>query len=1606
MEINQSSMDQRGRLKKARNGRKPAAAIKQSKNGAGKARDDQLGALLGALSAIADGDFSARLPLKGGRGLMSQIAEGFNRVAELNERMTNEIVRVERAVRREGRMTETASLAAGGGGWSLLLDSVNALISGLVQPSTEVARVIGAVAEGDLTQKMALEIDGQPVKGEFLRIGMTVNAMVDQLSSFAAEVTRVAREVGTDGKLGGQADVKGVSGIWKDLTDNVNVLARNLTDQVRNIAKVTTAVANGDLSQKITVDVKGEVLELKNTINVMVDQLNSFAAEVTRVAREVGTEGKLGGQADVKGVSGVWKDLTDNVNFMASNLTTQVRGIVKVVTAVANGDLSPQLEVAAKGEIAALADTLNSMTKTLAIFAEQVTSVAKTVGVEGKLGAQAQVPNAAGTWKDLTDNVNLLANNLTAQVRNIAEVTTAVATGDLSKKITVDAKGEVNELKNTINTMVDQLRSFAAEVSRVAREVATEGRLGGQAEVPGVSGTWKDLTDNVNVLARNLTDQVRNIAKVTTAVANGDLSQKITVDVKGEVLELKNTINVMVDQLNSFAAEVTRVAREVGTEGKLGGQALVPGVSGTWKDLTDNVNFMASNLTGQVRNIAQVTTAVASGDLSKKITVDVKGEILELKNTINVMVDQLNSFASEVTRVAREVGTEGKLGGQAVVQGVSGVWKDLTDNVNFMARNLTAQVRGIVKVVTAVANGDLKQKLAVDARGEIAALAETINNMTDTLSTFAEQVSTVAREVGVEGKLGGQARVPGVAGTWKDLTDNVNFMASNLTTQVRGIVKVVTAVANGDLSQKLIGVEAKGEIAALADTINSMTDTLGIFADQVSTVAREVGIEGKLGGQSKVPGAAGTWRDLTDNVNQLAGNLTNQVRAISEVATAVTKGDLTRSIKIEAAGEVAALSDTINQMIVNLRETTQKNTEQDWLKTNLARFSSMMQGQKDLETVSRLIMSELTPLVSAHYGAFFLMDMDGANPILKLTNTYAYRERKGVPNRFRLGESLVGQCAIEKKSILLTRVPADYIQINSGLGEAPPLNIIVLPILFEGDVRAVIELASFHPFSAIHQIFLDQLSESIGVVLNMITANMRTEQLLQQSQKLTQELQTQSSELTGQQQALRMTNAALERQALELEEKARLLEEQNTKVEEKNREVEQARKSLEEKAEQLALVSKYKSEFLANMSHELRTPLNSLLVLAKVLSENKGENLTDKQLEYARTIHTSGNDLLRLINEVLDLSKMEAGKLQIEPREIALGEIARMLEKNFRPLADEKGLGFIVDISSDAARSIKTDPQRLEQVMRNLLSNAIKFTGTGWIKLRIAQVELAVGMDSDFLREGGAAIAFSVIDTGIGIARDKQKIIFEAFQQADGGTSRKYGGTGLGLSISREIARALGGTIEVFSSIGQGSTFTLYLPPECPQAKAADLPGSNGIALAAGGNGTGGTLELVGGDGTHVELAEPVTVRNSGDSAASDPPLAGRKALIVDDDPRNIFAIKTLLERYGMNVLEAADGRAAITLIGQNPDLAVVLMDIMMPEMDGYETIRRIRCDSAHQHLPVIAVTAKAFKEDRDRCIEAGASGYLAKPVDEAALIGAIKSGLGDGPPMAIPLFD
>ncbi len=1519
------------------------AATAHHGSGEGDGADPTVERLRDALLAAGAGDFTVRLPGRR-KGSAGEAERALNALVERNAQLTAELARMGRVIGRDGRMNERASLHGAQGQWGEALAAVNGLVDDLVRPTTEVARVIVAVADGDLSQKMALTIEGQPLKGEYARIGTTVNAMVDQLSAFSSEVTRVAREVGTEGQLGGQAEVPGVAGTWKDLTDNVNVMARNLTDQVRGIALVTTAVAQGDLSETITVEAKGEVAALADTINTMVTQLSAFAAEVTRVAREVGTAGQLGGQAEVPGVAGTWKDLTENVNVMASNLTYQVRGI--------------------------------------------------------------------------------------------AHVTTAVAEGDLSQKITVEAKGEVAALADTINTMVTQLSAFADEVTRVAREVGTEGKLGGQADVPGVAGTWKDLTENVNRMAANLTSQVRNIADVTTAVAQGDLSQKITVDVRGEVRELKDTINTMVDQLRAFADEVTRVAREVGTEGQLGGQAKVLGVAGTWKDLTENVNFMAENLTGQVRGIALVTTAVANGDLSQNITVDAKGEILELKSTINTMVHQLRSFADEVTRVAREVGTEGKLGGQAEVEGVSG-----------------------------------------------------------------------------------------------------------------------------------------------------------------------------------------TWKALTQNVNQLAANLTTQVRAIAEVSTAVTQGDLTRSITVEAQGEVAELSDNINQMIGKLRESTRVNAEQDWLKTNLARISGLLQGQRDLKAVTQLIMSEVTPVVAAQHGALFLAEQIDPNSEIELRPYagYGYKPRTGSEGVFALGEGLVGQAAMEAKPIRLTDVPPGYITVGSGLGEASPATLLVMPIMFEEQVLGVLELAALRPFTEVNEAFLDQLAETLGIVINTIQANMSTEELLVQSEALTSELQKQSEEL-------RQTND-------ELQDKAILLSAQNRDIEIKNAEIELARAGLEEKAEQLALSSKYKSEFLANMSHELRNPLNSLLILSRLLAENQGGNLEPTQVESAETIHSAGQELLALINDILDHSKIEAGKLEVNLAPVSLGDLREDLERAFRPMAEEKGLAFTIEVDPTLPPTIVTDEQRLGQILGNLLSNAFKFTDHGTVSLTLRPTD-----------EHPQRITLSVSDTGIGIPDDKLGLIFEAFQQADGTTSRRYGGTGLGLSISRDFSRLLGGELRAASSAGgrdSGSTFTLILPlaitaptpavepgasttptlvepvsapsePETsalphdgiPDDRSLIAPGDRllllighdaqraaaaleavravgakglvarraptGLALARelrpeaivlldpssdvllgrlkqhpdtrhrpvyvagpeagrlsalrigaaghfdtddgretvelaladldaraarpvrrlalvqdttrldpatltllgagadvdvveiapeealaalretpadctvltmGGPATFALLEALGADatlrlrpviayapvaldakarerlealGARQNLVSTSTPDSLVDESAlflhrteaklpaatrrvleqrrtADAVFLGKRILIVDDDIRNVFALTSALETRGMRVVYAEDGREGITRLREHPDVDLVLLDVMMPEMDGYETARTIRTMPQFADLPIISLTAKAMRGDRDKSLAAGASDYITKPVDMGQLLSLMR---------------
>ncbi|MEU6257310.1 HAMP domain-containing protein [Streptomyces sp. NPDC047043] len=1578
-------------------------------------------------TAVAKGDLSRKVTVHVA-GEMLELKNTVNTMVDQLSSFSSEVTRVAREVGTEGELGGQAQVPGVAGVWKDLTDSVNLMAGNLTAQVRGIAQVTTAVANGDLSQKVTVS-----ARGEVAQLADTINQMTETLRIFADEVTRVANEVGAAGQLGGQANVPGAAGTWKDLTDSVNTVFRNLTIQVRDIAAVTTAVANGDLSQKVTVDVAGEMLELKNTVNGMVDQLSSFGSEVTRVAREVGVEGELGGQAQVPGAAGTWKDLTDSVNTAFRNLTGQVRNIAQVTTAVANGDLSQKVTVDVSGEMLQLKNTVNTMVDQLSSFADQVTRMARDVGTEGRLGGQAVVPGVAGTWKELTDSVNGMAGNLTAQVRNIAQVTTAVAQGDLSQKIDVDARGEILELKNTINTMVDQLSGFADQVTRVAREVGTEGRLGGQAQVPGVAGVWRDLTDSVNGMAGNLTAQVRNIAQVATAVARGDLSQKITVDARGEILELKNTLNTMVDQLSSFAEEVTRVAREVGTEGQLGGQAEVQGVSGTWKDLTQSVNFMANNLTIQVRNIAEVTTAVAKGDLSKKITVDAKGEILELVTTVNTMVDQLSSFAEQVTRVAREVGTEGILGGQAHVPGVTGIWKDLSGNVNLMAKNLTMQVRNISQVANAVANGDLTRTVTIEARGEVAQLADTFNTMVKTLSSFADQVTKVAREVGTDGILGGQAHVPGVAGTWKDLTESVNQMASNLTGQVRNIAMVTTAIAKGDLTKK-IDIDARGEILELKTTINTMVDQLSSFAEEVTRVAREVGTEGQLGGQARVRDVDGTWRDLTESVNEMAGNLTRQVRAIARVATAVTRGDLNLKIDVDASGEIQELQDYINKMIANLRDTTIANKEQDWLKGNLARISALMQGRRDLQDVASLIMSELTPVVSAQHGAFFVAMplMDGKDLSaesedayeLRMLGSYGY-SMGSMPTAFRPGEALIGTAAEEKRTILVENAPSGYLKISSGLGEAPPAQVIVLPVLFEGKVLGIIELASFTPFTQIQKDFLNQIAEMIATSVNTISVNTKTEQLLKQSQELTEQLRERSAELENRQKALQASNA-------ELEEKAELLAQQNRDIEVKNTEIEEARQVLEERAEQLAVSMRYKSEFLANMSHELRTPLNSLLILAKLLADNADSNLTPKQVEFAETIHGAGSDLLQLINDILDLSKVEAGKMDVSPTRIALVQLVDYVEATFRPLTAEKGLDLSVRVSPELPATLHTDEQRLLQVLRNLLSNAVKFTDSGAVELviRPAGRDVPVAIREQLLETGSMSdpdadlIAFSVTDTGIGIAASKMRVIFEAFKQADGTTSRKYGGTGLGLSISREIAQLLGGEIHAQSEPGRGSTFTLYLPlhpselpPQGYQQPVAALGASDLVAAV--------DLSQL----SEAEIETPAEVRsyqqaqngaaalfrrrrrNGLDadqrSAPSEPWSAeeqttapqvhrgirfgGQKVLIVDDDIRNVFALTSVLEQHGLSVLYAENGREGIEVLEQHDDVAVVLMDIMMPEMDGYATTTAIRRMPQFAGLPIIALTAKAMKGDREKAIESGASDYVTKPVDPDHLLAVME---------------
>ncbi|MET9953274.1 HAMP domain-containing protein [Streptomyces sp. NPDC006339] len=1041
-----------------------------------------------------------------------------------------------------------------------------------------------------------------------------------------------------------------------------------------------------------------------------------------------------------------------------------------------------------------------------------------------------------------------------------------------------------------------------------------------------------------------------------------------------------------------------------------------------------------------LRRLLAGLTAVRDGDLSVRLAEGSDGVLGEIATVYNDMVDRLSLLTSEVTRVAGEVGGQGLLGGRVREPLARGAWRELTTGVNTMADNLTSQVRSIAQVATAVARGDLTQKIRVDARGEILELKETINTMVDRLSSFAEEVTRVAREVGTEGLLGGQARVGGVSGTWKDLTDNVNSMADNLTNQVRNIAQVTTSVAQGDLTSR-IDVAARGEILELKTTINTMVDQLSSFAAEVTRVAREVGTEGKLGGQAEVEGVSGTWARLTENVNELAGNLTRQVRAIAEVTSAVAEGDLTRSITVEAPGEVGELRDNINSMVESLRATTRANEEQDWLQTNLARITALLQGTRRLPEIAELIMAEVPPMVSAQYGAFFLVAEGGeaardperepgrrkagedpaggdtagedtagedsageewaeeewAGPTLVMAASYGLPVGPGIPpRRFRFGEGLVGQAARDRRTLLVDPVPQGYATVSSAVGSAEPAALVVLPIVVEDQVLGAVELASLQPFGALQRDFLDRFVVSAGAVLSSLVANLRTDELLAQSRNLADELRSRTQELQARQRELQRSNA-------ELQEQAALLAERNKDIESKNRVIEQARQELETRAQQLSRTSMYKSEFLANMSHELRTPLNSLLILARLLAQNPEGNLTEKQIDYAEVIHSAGSDLLQLINDILDLSKVEAGKMEVRREPFALSKLMESLEATFGPIADEKGLEFTVSVAPDVPAYLTTDEGRLRQVLRNLLSNAMKFTEVGRVELTVEHTppdEIPA-----VLRDGRPVLAFRVADTGVGIPADRLRNIFEAFQQGDGTTARQYGGTGLGLSISREVATLLDGTIEVESTPGRGSRFTFHLPerpvphePGAATAPVAGQPASPAPAPEPGAApaGASGAARTPPGRDTGGSTGGSSGRDRAGAAAPEEAPeRPGDTVLVVDDDVRNVFALTEVLETHGLRVLTADGGRPAIGMLAGHEEVRLVLMDIMMAGMDGYRTIEEIRRLPGREGLPIIAVTAKAMPDDRARALAAGADDYLAKPVDETELMVKIRRRLG-----------
>ncbi|KAI8384917.1 uncharacterized protein BYT42DRAFT_493432 [Radiomyces spectabilis] len=1641
----------------------------------------QVRSIAGVTKAVAKGDLSKKIDVET-RGEILDLKNTVNNMVDQLRIFAAEVTRVAKEVGTDGKLGGQALVPNVDGTWMDLTDNVNQMAANLTSQVRSIAEVTKSVANGDLSKKIEVESGG-----EILELKNIVNNMVDQLRVFASEVTRVSKEVGTEGKLGGQAVVRGVAGTWHELTDNVNIMAANLTNQVRSIAEVTKAVANGDLSKKIEVESGGEILELKNTVNNMVDQLRIFASEVTRVSKEVGTEGKLGGQAVVQGVAGTWNELTDNVNIMAANLTTQVRSIAEVTKAVAHGDLSKKIDVETKGEILELKNIVNDMVDQLRIFASEVMRVSKEVGTEGKLGGQAVVQGVAGTWYELTSNVNIMAANLTNQVRSIAEVTKAVANGDLSKKIEVESGGEILELKNTVNSMVDQLRVFASEVTRVAREVGTEGKLGGQALVTGVAGTWMDLTDNVNTMAANLTTQVRSIAEVTKAVARGDLSKKIEVETKGEILDLKNIVNEMVDQLRVFASEVTRVAREVGTEGKLGGQAVVHGVAGTWMDLTDNVNTMAANLTTQVRSIAQVTKAVALGDLSKKIEVETRGEILDLKDTVNNMVDQLRVFAAEVTRVSKEVGTEGKLGGQAMVEGVAGTWLDLTDNVNTMAANLTTQVRSIALVTKAVALGDLSKKIDVETRGEILDLKDTVNNMVDQLRIFASEVTRVSKEVGIEGKLGGQAVVQGVAGTWESLTDNVNIMAANLTNQVRSIAEVTKAVALGDLSKK-IEVESGGEILELKNIVNNMVDQLRVFASEVTRVSKEVGTEGKLGGQAVVQGVAGTWNELTDNVNIMAANLTTQVRSIAEVTKAVANGDLSKKIHVETRGEILDLKITVNSMVDQLRVFASEVTRV--AREDLTDNVNMMAG--NLTTQVRSIATVTMAVAHGDLSRKIIVEAQGEILQLKETvNSMVDQLRVFAAEVTRVAREvgtegmLGGQATIVGVDGTWKDLTDNVNLMASNLTDQLRAIAAVCKAVAQGDLSKTIEVEVHGEIAELKNTIntmVEQLS-SFASEVTRVAREVGTEgKLGVQAQvmdvegvwrEITSNVNTMASNLTTQVRAFAQISAAATENdfsRLITVEASGEMDSLKTKINQMVSSLRGAIQKNRQAREAAELANRSKSEFLANMSHEIRTPMNGIIGMTSLTLETE---LTRQQRENLMIVSSLANSLLAIIDDILDISKIEAGRMTIESIPFSLRSAIFSVLKTLAVKANQKKLDLIYDVDVNMPDHLIGDPLRLRQVVTNLIGNAVKFTTQGEVVLRTQLVQT---------QGDGVIVQLCVSDTGIGIQEDKRSLIFDTFCQADGSTTREYGGTGLGLSISKHLVQLMGGDLWVESIYGRGSEF--YFTVSLRQFKMEKpqvleimnrFRGHHVLFLDSTNDATGildklrelglspvrvtsameatelpdtafkknapifdtvivdkishaekireavhlryTPIVLIAPERHHLNMKLCIDLGITGyinspvnlvdlahtllpalESHAALPSDATKSApleiLLAEDNIVNQKLALRILQKFGHHVQIVSNGKLAVEAF-EARTFDLILMDVQMPVMGGFEATQRIRAIEKAagngSRIPIIALTAHAMIGDREKCLEAGMDEYVTKPLRFPDLISAIK---------------